>query len=82
MTANQKGWFHAALVAVAVAEFFTAKTRFRKMLLGLCAGYHAEATYYHFVDEVEEPRTHPLIDLAHEGHRAYGNLDSFYEDED
>jgi hypothetical protein len=85
-----KGWYHAALVAAAVAEVFSAKTNLRRLLLGGCAGWHLYAVYEHFMkepDEVDEvammklgePVTYArqvwLKDIAEQSKRAEENFD-------
>lgn len=43
------GW-HLALTSVAIFEALTAETRFRKLLAGAAAGWHAVATHDDFKD--------------------------------
>lgn len=49
MSPAQKGLFHALVALAAIAEYFTAETKVRKVLLGVCTGYHAQAAYTHIV---------------------------------
>ena len=49
MSPKQKGWFHTFVALAAVAEYFSASTRARKFLLGICTGYHLQAAYGHFM---------------------------------
>lgn len=51
---TKKGLFHAALVAIALLEERTCKSKMRKLLVGACAGWHAYAVYCHFVEERRE----------------------------
>ena len=48
MTESNKGLFHAVLAVAGLAELLTARSRSRKFLVGVCAGWHAYATYEHF----------------------------------
>jgi hypothetical protein len=88
-----KGLFHASLVVAALVEMRTATTNMRRLLLGACAGWHASATYDHFV---REPRTVPIIDQLHRKaweqdlsrmtekklHLPYGYMDSLHDEEE
>lgn len=49
-----KGAVHCALALLSVAEFTTARTKSRKVLLSVCAGYHVWATFYHWFQESED----------------------------
>lgn len=49
-----KGAIHCALALLSLAEMPTARTRGRKALLGVCAGYHAWSTFYHWFRERED----------------------------
>lgn len=48
-----KGAIHAMLALLAVAEFFSAKSRSRKFFIGTAAGWHFHATWYHLLLEKE-----------------------------
>jgi hypothetical protein len=50
-----KGLIHAALALGAVVEAMTTNSKFRRVLSGAAAGYHAHAALYHFMFEKEEP---------------------------
>ena len=49
-----KGGIHAALTLASLYEYTSAKTKARALLLGLCAGYHFQAAFYHWFIEEEE----------------------------
>jgi hypothetical protein len=49
-----KGLFHLALAALGIGEMLTAKGKARKALCCAMSGFHAYATYYHFVREDAE----------------------------
>jgi hypothetical protein len=49
-----KGLVHGLLALAGIVEVFDAKTRTRKFLTGCMIGWHAHATFYHFVLEDEE----------------------------
>jgi hypothetical protein len=48
-----KGLVHAGLALGAVIEAFTTKSKVRRILSGIAAGYHAHATMYHMLFEKE-----------------------------
>ena len=48
---TSKGLFHLALAVLGAAEALTAKGTMRKLLCSAMTGFHAYATYYHFVKE-------------------------------
>ena len=48
---TSKGLFHLALAVLGAAEALTAKGTMRKLLCSAMTGFHAYATYYHFVRE-------------------------------
>lgn len=54
MTPNTKGLFHVTVALAGVVEYFTAQTKTRKILLGICTAYHVQAAYKHFVKETHE----------------------------
>jgi uncharacterized membrane protein len=50
---TMKGMFHLLLTLATGAEVATSKTKTRTLLLGACIGWHAYATYWHFIKEQE-----------------------------
>lgn len=49
-----KALVHAGLALGALVEAYTTESRFRRLLSGAAAGYHAHATLYHLLYEQEE----------------------------
>jgi len=43
-----KGFVHLALALASTAEAIGCKSKIRMFLCGLAAGYHTNATFYHF----------------------------------
>jgi formate/nitrite transporter FocA (FNT family) len=50
-----KGLVHLGLAAVPIAEMKNASTKLRTALLGIAAGWHLNAAFYHFFIE-EKPK--------------------------
>ena len=48
---NLKTIVHGTLAALAIVEAFDCKSRTRKLITGLCAGWHCHATFYHMFIE-------------------------------
>jgi len=48
-----KALVHLGLTVGALIEMYTAQDKFRKILSGVAAGYHAHATLYHMFHEKE-----------------------------
>jgi hypothetical protein len=51
-----KALVHLGLTVGALIEMYTAQDKFRKILSGVAAGYHAHATLYHMFHEKEGKR--------------------------
>jgi hypothetical protein len=51
-----KGLVHGLLFLAGISEIFEAETRARKFLTGCMIGWHAHATFYHFVLEKDKPK--------------------------
>jgi hypothetical protein len=49
-----KAIVHGALALLAIAEAFTCKSKTRKLVTGLCAGWHLHALFYHVFLEKEK----------------------------
>jgi hypothetical protein len=43
-----KGFIHAALAIAALLEYKASKTKLRTLLLGAAAGWHSQATVFHW----------------------------------
>ena len=52
---KHKAYFHGILTVAAIAEGFTCKSNWRKLLVGVCAGWHLAATLDHINDARMEP---------------------------
>jgi hypothetical protein len=48
-----KALTHAVLAGLAIAEAFDCKSKTRKLVTGLCAGWHLHAVFYHTFIEKE-----------------------------
>lgn len=52
---NIKGIVHIALAAAPLLEIKHSTSKFRNVMLGLAAGWHLNAAFYHFFIEKENP---------------------------
>ena len=55
-----KGIVHGALALAGLAELRNSRTPARKFLTGCMIGWHAHATFYHFVLERTEKSVRPV----------------------
>jgi hypothetical protein len=53
---NVKGAVHLACAIAPLLEIKHSSSKFRNVLIGLCAGWHLSCAWYHFAIEKEEPK--------------------------
>lgn len=54
-----KGLVHGFLAVLGAVELLNCKSRTRKFILGTAVGWHAHATFYHFVLEKNNEEDNP-----------------------